>query len=201
MGPHLFSILEMDRDILSSEIINDASTALAERQEAMNAEEKEAETKLLLDFLLRMQQKKQSLVSKLEEEISCLTSDIMEVKRRQSHLHKSGIPFVDQNTLSKLPHDKIYTEGQWKSKKLPSEMYKHEGDVAADGDVAVESLEVQKFGVSDNIQRQEQICAKSARLMSNFDKFEKAYFAMRSKVQNEVSGCHSTQEASSTSRS
>ena len=76
VGPHLFSILEMDRDILSSEIINDASTALAERQEAMNAEEKEAETKLLLDFLLRMQQQKQILVSKLEEEISCLCQSV-----------------------------------------------------------------------------------------------------------------------------
>jgi E3 ubiquitin-protein ligase RFWD2 len=145
-----------NRDILSSEFINDASAALAERQEAMNAEEKEAETRLLLDFLRWLQLRKQSLVNKLEEEISSLTSDIIEVKRRQSLLHKISTPYDEQSSSGKLTHDRHHTE---------------------------------------------QVSVKSARLMSNFDKFEKAYFAMRSKVQNEVSKCHSTQEMGSTSGS
>lgn len=193
------------RDVLLSEILNDAGEALAERQDAMSIEEKEAEAELLLDFLLRMQQQKKALASKLVEEISYLTSDIMEVKRRQSYSQHSCTPLDDQDPSSKITQERASGGGQWNSKALPSrglETHEEDTDFFSQGqgnEIAVDSTDKQSYGPFDTKRRREQICTKSARLMSNFDKFEEAYFAMRWKVQPQVLGSQTTQEASSAS--
>lgn len=191
--------------MLQSEILNDAGEGLAERQDAMNLEEKEAEIELLLDFLLRMQEQKRTIACKLEDEISCLTSDIMEVKRRRSCSQRSCTVIEDQDPSSRITQEGASGRAQWSLKNLMSsgiELHAEDTDFFSQGlgnEVAVDSAEKQSPWGSDTKRKEEQIRSKSARLMSNFDKFEEAYFAMRWSVQPQVQVSQTTQEASSAS--
>ncbi|KAH7423262.1 hypothetical protein KP509_12G047000 [Ceratopteris richardii] len=173
------------RDVVQSEILNDAGEALAERQDAMNIEEKELETELLLDFLLLMEEQKRNLASKLREEISCLTSDIIEVKRRRSCIqHPSATP-EDPDPSSRITHEGSSRGAQ--CNLAPSVKQLHEdAELFSQGqgtEIAVESIEKQSQWGFEMKRKDEQIRSKSARLMSNFDKFEEAYFAMRRNVE------------------
>lgn len=190
------------RDVLQSDILNDAGDALAERQDAMNIEERELEAELLLDFLLRMQEQKRALASKLTEEISCLTSDIMEVKRRRSCSQRSCTNLDDPDPSSRITQEGASGGAQWSSKHLVSSgaQLREDTELFSQGlgtEIAVDSLEKQSCWGSDSKRKEEQIRSKSARLMSNFDKFEEAYFAMRWNVQPGGVTSQGTQEASS----
>eukprot|EP00250_Pteridium_aquilinum_P017524 c23672_g2_i1 orf=848-4168(-) len=190
------------RDVLQSDTLNDVGEALAERQDAMNIEEKEAEAELLLDFLLRMQQQKRTLAGKLTEEISCLTSDIVEVKRRRSCSQLSCTILDDQDPSSKITQEGASGGAQWSSKNLLNGVELHEEDTdffshGQGNEVAADSTEKQSYWGSDTKRKEEQIRSKSARLMSNFDKFEEAYFAMRWNFPSQVLVSQKTQDVSS----
>ncbi|KAI5063029.1 hypothetical protein GOP47_0021576 [Adiantum capillus-veneris] len=190
------------RDVMQSDILNDAGEELAERQVAMNIEEKESEAELLLDFLLRMQEQKSALACKLTEEISCLTSDIMEVKRRRSCSQRSCTTLDDPDPSSKITQEGASGGAQWNAKHLVSSggQLLEDTEVFSQGlgnEVAVDSTEKQSCWGADPKRKEEQIRSKSARLMSNFDKFEEAYFAMRWNVQPTGMASQATQEASS----
>lgn len=66
--------------------------AIAERQAAVQLEEKEAESEVLYEFLLRMQSQKQEIGRKLAHDVSRLSADIQEVERRRLVLQKKRGP-------------------------------------------------------------------------------------------------------------
>jgi WD40 repeat protein len=76
------------REICNSEVLADAGDALAERQTAVQLEEKEAESEVLFEFLLRMQSQKLETARKLSHDVSRLSADIQEVERRRLALKK-----------------------------------------------------------------------------------------------------------------
>lgn len=76
------------REICNSEVLADAGNALAERQAAVQLEEKEAESEVLFEFLLRMQSQKLETARKLSHDFSRLSADIQEVERRRLALKK-----------------------------------------------------------------------------------------------------------------
>lgn len=76
------------REICNSEVLADAGDALAERQAAVHLEEKEAESEVLFEFLLRMQSQKLESTRKLSQDVSRLSTDIQEVERRRLALKK-----------------------------------------------------------------------------------------------------------------
>lgn len=160
-------------EVLQSEILYEAGEALAERQAALNIEEKEAETELLLDFLLRVQQQKEDLISRLRKDLTCLTSDVQEVERRRSFLQRPGIesaPLEDQDMPNKF---------------LGSRLEEEEDAENARQNIDTESKVRGHWGF-DLVRRQEEVRSKCARLMNNSDKLEQVYFSMRRKVQLQV---------------
>ncbi|MCO5577339.1 hypothetical protein L7F22_031168 [Adiantum nelumboides] len=189
------------RDVLQSGILNDAGEALAERQAAMNIEQRESEAVLLLDFLLRMQEQKRALACKLTEEINCLTSDIMEVKRRQTYSQHPCTTLDDPDPSSRITQEGASGGAQWSAKHVVSSI----GRLAEDteffsqghaNEIAVATAERQSFWSADTKQKDDNIRSKSARMMSNIDKFEEAYFAMRWNVQPTGMANQATQETS-----
>ncbi|MCO5577343.1 hypothetical protein L7F22_031172 [Adiantum nelumboides] len=185
------------RDVLQSDILSDAGEGLAERQVAMNIEEKESETELLLEFLMRMQEQKRALACKLTEEISCLTSDVMDVKRRRSCSQHSYTTLDDRAPSSRITQEGASGGAQWSAKQLVSSGEQLLEDTQLANEVAIDSAEKESCWGADTKRKEDKIRSKSARLMSNFDKFEEAYFAMRWNVQPTGLASQATQEASS----
>eukprot|EP01018_Ginkgo_biloba_P024724 Gb_03984 [translate_table: standard] len=82
-------------EVLRSEIVNEAREIIAEGKEVGKLEEEIADTELLLDFLIQVQQQKQETASKLYEAVSKLTSDIEVVLKQQSVLKQKGISSIE----------------------------------------------------------------------------------------------------------
>ncbi|MED6183536.1 hypothetical protein PIB30_038762 [Stylosanthes scabra] len=76
------------REILQSEVINGLNELYSEELSS-NIEQDDAESELLLHFLVSLKEKRQKDASKLVEEIRCLESDIEEVERRHDSLDLS----------------------------------------------------------------------------------------------------------------
>ncbi|XP_024377593.1 protein SPA1-RELATED 4 isoform X1 [Physcomitrium patens] len=151
------------RDIYNCEILSEAGDAIAERQAAVQLEEKEAESEVLLEFLLRMQNQKQENARKLAQDVSRLSADIQEVERRRLALKKKRGPITKgensgqrritgvnlqerKGILGKRPHPEDGIGGREK------------GIACTDG--------------------RGKMLSKSARFMSNFNHLEKVYFSM-----------------------
>lgn len=183
------------REMLQLDILNEGGEALTEKQVAVSIEEKEAEIELLLDFLLRVQQQKKDLVSRLLKEISYLTSDIQEVKRRRSIFQVTGIqnaPLKEQSMPSKITENRDSASELMSEDLLPRRLdtlEKESGESTGqwmNADIAVKTKEREmKWGIN-SLKKQEELQSKRARLMSNFDRLEEVYFSLRSKVPPQI---------------
>ncbi|RDX95342.1 Protein SPA1-RELATED 2, partial [Mucuna pruriens] len=86
------------REILQSEVINGMQEVYCEELSS-SLNQDDAESELLLDFLISLKEKKHMDTNRLAEEIKCLESDIEEVERRHD-LRKSLLPSSLQNDSS-----------------------------------------------------------------------------------------------------
>ncbi|KAJ1405943.1 WD40/YVTN repeat-like-containing domain superfamily [Sesbania bispinosa] len=91
-----FGILR--REILQSEVINGMREVHSEELQS-SLDQDNAESELLLHFLISLEEQKHKDAHKLVEEIRCLESDIEEVERRHN-LRKSLVPSNLQNGSS-----------------------------------------------------------------------------------------------------
>lgn len=139
------------REVYNCEILMEAVDAIAERQAAVQLEEKEAESEVLYEFLLRMQSQKQDTARKLAQDVSRLSADIQEVERRRLALQKKRGPVLK---AEKGGQQRRITE----RKGLLGKRQQPEGEKCTDG--------------------RGKILSKSARFMSNFNHLEKVYFSM-----------------------
>ncbi|TKY60701.1 SPA1-related 2 protein [Spatholobus suberectus] len=85
------------REILQSEVINGMQEVYCEELSSLNQDD--AESELLLHFLISLKEQKHMDANKLAEEIRCLESDIEEVERRHD-FRKSLLPSSLQNDSS-----------------------------------------------------------------------------------------------------
>ncbi|KAL3695159.1 hypothetical protein R1sor_008810 [Riccia sorocarpa] len=183
------------REILQCELLSEAGEALAERQAAVNVEEKAAESELLLDFLLRVQDEKQEAACKLNLDLSRLTSDIEEVERRRSILKQRGMPLripesSDRFRIAGLKEEaylqnSLLANGNWmtgigcEEDRKPPVLGKRARE--DDTSVMLDSKEGIRLQEGPH-KRNGDVSSKSARLMNNFSHLEKVYFSMRWKV-------------------
>ncbi|KAJ1416165.1 WD40/YVTN repeat-like-containing domain superfamily [Sesbania bispinosa] len=86
------------REILQSEVINGLQELYSEELSS-TIDQEDAESELLLHFLISSKEQKQNDASKLVEEIKCLESDIGEVERRHG-FRKSLVSSGLQNDVS-----------------------------------------------------------------------------------------------------
>ncbi|XP_020223296.1 protein SPA1-RELATED 2 isoform X2 [Cajanus cajan] len=83
------------REILQSEVINGMQEVYS-KELSSSLNQDDAESELLLDFLISLKEKQHMEANKLAEKIRCLESDIEEVERRHD-LRKSLLPSSLQN--------------------------------------------------------------------------------------------------------
>lgn len=173
---------------------------MAEREAAVGMEEKELETDLLLEFLMRLQQQKQEIAQKSSTDVRRLMSDIEDVERRRDILRRKGLPAgLPIEHLSKFPNadggrvsgfnrvkmDEVSGSNAWfdsSEEKKPSVLGKR-SRASEDLDSSKADLKMKGIVGSEAVTvRPRELSAKSARLMSNFSQLEKVYFSMRWKV-------------------
>ncbi|KAL5188857.1 Protein SPA1-RELATED 2 [Glycine soja] len=90
--------LHMQGEILQSEVINGMREVYFEEL-SLSLNQDDAESELLLHFLISLEEQKHMDSNKLAEEIRCLESDVKEVERRHD-LRKSLLPSSLQNDSS-----------------------------------------------------------------------------------------------------
>lgn len=94
-----YSLL-LNREILQSEVMNGLQEVYSE-DISSSIDQEDAESEILLHFLISLKEQKQNNASKLVGEIRCLESDIEEVERRHGS-RKSLVPSGLQNEPSCL---------------------------------------------------------------------------------------------------
>lgn len=193
-------------EVLQSEIINEARKVPVKWKNVHLLEEEIADSELLLDFLIQMQQPKKEKAEKLHEAVTCITSDIEVVLNKQSVLKQKGISSFVSSTDEKL------AVGKGKKNNSSSPKYAQTKGIHFDnGSVAnVLSAKTGKtimFG--KQLQHGNQICnmsygkklgklnlqsrargdfiSRSGRVVKNFKELEKLYFSTRSKAKQSVS--------------
>ncbi|XP_058096065.1 protein SUPPRESSOR OF PHYA-105 1-like [Magnolia sinica] len=72
------------REILQSDLICKAQNLSSRDQSSLSVDEEDAESELLLHFLITLREQKQKQIAKLVENIGCLKADIGEVEKRHS---------------------------------------------------------------------------------------------------------------------
>lgn len=135
----------------------EAVDAIAERQAAVQLEEKEAESEVLYEFLLRMQSQKQETARKLAADVSRLSADIQEVERRRLALQKKHGPM---------------SKGERGGQRRSITSQERKGLLGKR-----QHLEDSK-GIVCTDGRGNKMLSKSARFMSNFNHLERVYFSM-----------------------
>ncbi|GLJ31133.1 hypothetical protein SUGI_0623790 [Cryptomeria japonica] len=193
-------------EVLQSEMISEAKEALEERQAAVKLKGKIADTELLLDFLLQLQKQKQERADKLSDVITCLTLDIEEVLRQQLILQHLAFDRNDKSPISKGKNS-IDSSSQLDQISEPS--FTNTGNIpTGKGTMLGKHLRQEskfhrassrrKHGKSDvQIDREEELLSRSARLMKHFKKLEQVYFSTRCKAKQFIG--HSAGKHSSTS--
>ncbi|KAG0570018.1 hypothetical protein KC19_6G133100 [Ceratodon purpureus] len=151
------------REIYNCEILMEAGDAIAERQAAVQLEEKEAESEVLYEFLLRMQSQKQENARKLAHDVSRLSADIQEVERRRLALKKKRGPVSKGENGGQR---RISGSNMQERKGLLGKRQHPEDGIG--------SREKSMAGTDGR----GKILSKSARFMSNFNHLEKVYFSM-----------------------
>lgn len=158
---------------------------LEEHEECIKFAEDIEEQELLLEFLLQVQQRKLAAAGKLQEALSCLSSDIEEVMEQQMVLlNKRGgsFPKLKRDQLSvfdKVDFSSQYFTGKG-STSLGLKINVREGqNPHHTKDWREHADEVQKSETEN--WNQKVIFSKGSRLMKNFKKLESAYLSSRCK--------------------
>lgn len=159
------------REIFDNDILVEAGEAIAERQAAVHLEEKEAESEVLLEFLVRMQNQKQENARKLSQDVTRLSSDIQEVERRRLALKKKRSYAAKVENVA----HRVNTISNISDRKGVLGKRQHHDDGTEGRD---------KFAMcTDGRERVSgKISSKSARFMSNFNHLERVYFSMNWKA-------------------
>jgi hypothetical protein len=152
------------RDVLQSDLLGEATDALAERQAAIDLEEAEAETEVLAEFLQAMAAQKAAAAQQLRTDLQRLTHDIQEVTRRRGAMVPPGED----------------AERRWgggaEGRGIKRKRSKGDGD-EEDEEEDDEEAEVLK---SPQVARREEARrSKRSRVMRNFEHLEQVYFATR----------------------
>jgi len=138
----------------------EAVDAIAERQAAVQLEEKEAESEVLYEFLLRMQSQKQETARKLAHDVARLSADIQEVERRRLALQKK------RGSVSKGE------KGGQRQRITGASMQERKGLLGKRQQPEVENKAMVRTDGRGKV------LSKSARFMTNFNHLEKVYFSM-----------------------
>lgn len=192
-------------EILQSEMISEAKEALEERQAAVKLKAKIADTELLLDFLLQVQKQKQERADKLSDVITCLTRDIEEVVRQQFILQNLAFGRNDKSPISKGRNsidsssqlDQISEPSLTNTSSIPtgkgSMLGKH---LRQECKIHIRASSGRKHGKSDvQMDREEELLSRRARLMKHFKKLEQVYFSTRCEAKQSIgdsAGKHSS---------
>ncbi|XP_024545319.1 protein SPA1-RELATED 4 [Selaginella moellendorffii] len=170
------------REIFQCELFSEAGEALAEREAAVDIEEKEADSALLLEFLLRVQQEKEEAAQKLCRDVQGLSTDIDEVEKRRGVLKHKGL------MVSHAERDRMWSLGGPRDESFGSSS-RHRLDLSlrmeptrVGGDEAGPSEGNDIVSPVAESRRHSEVLSRSARLMRNFSQLEQAYFSMRWKV-------------------
>lgn len=173
------------REIVQSEFINEVQDVLAERQAALNVDEEDAETELLLDFLSCLKKHKQERASRLTQDVSFLMSDIEEVEKRRSFLMCGGPVTIGQRDSVFPSKDYRARDTTNKSQKF---IYEDKESMKSDNNSVDRESSVAETGKGGFHQEEidnksNTFTSKGARLMKNFKHLEQVYFAMRGKIE------------------
>lgn len=193
-------------ELLQSEIINEARKVLVKWKNAHLLEEEIADSELLLDFLILVQQQKQEKAEKLIKAVTCLTSDIEVVLNKQSVLEQKGISSFVFSKEEKLALGKgkksifscpklAQTEGtNFNNSSVVNVLSTKAGKTMMlgkqlqQGNQSRNMSHGKKLGKS-NLQSRARgdFISRSGRVVKNFKELEKVYFSTRSKEKKSVS--------------
>lgn len=183
----LFCFFLFDSEVLQSEFLNQSRNSLEEREAALRLREEIEEQELLLDFLQKLQKRKQDIADSLQDTVAFLSSDINEVLHQQSALGHCV------NFSSDLDKEVCSTTVEDQSDCGSRKRFRPELQ-GVDMEENNRSVEECSRTVPSSELIQESVLSKSSRLMKNFKKLETAYFLTRSKlakqVGNQISSCH-----------
>lgn len=188
------------REIVQSEFINEVQDVLAERQAAVNVDEEDAETELLLDFLLCLQKQKQERACRLAQDVYCLMSDIEEVEKRRSFLMCGGPVTIGQR-------DSIFPSKNHKARDTTNKsqkfIYEDKESMKSDNNSIDRESSVAETGKGgfhqeENPNKSNTFTSKGARLMKNFKHLEQVYFSMRGKIEPSAKDCSNSRSAQKT---
>lgn len=154
------------RDVLQSDLLAEATDALAERQAAIDLEEAEAETEVLSEFLQAMAAQKAAAAAQLRTDLQRLTHDIQEVGRRRAAMAPPG----------EEPEKRWGPGGEAKGakRKRTEEEAGEEDEEDEEEDDGGEVLRSPAVARKAEARR-----SKRSRVMRNFEHLEKVYFATR----------------------
>ncbi|XP_057849274.1 protein SPA1-RELATED 2 isoform X2 [Cryptomeria japonica] len=172
------------KEIIQSEFLNEAQDALTERQAAVRVDEEDAESELLLDFLLSLQKQKEEKARKLAQAVTCLTSDIEEVNKRRSLACSVPVAKIQSDSAISCKNDII---GEMINKSHNC-FYEDEEKLNSDNKLMYQ----QSFrgGTEDegpyleaNPSRSHAMNSKGAKLIKNLKHLEQVYFSVRGKIE------------------
>ena len=166
-------------ELLQSEFLNEPIDDLQNREASLELEEKIEDQELLLEFLYLIRQKKQEAADKLQDTLSFLSLDILEVNEQKSNqekkegccseLGKQDVTASNFHSSGITSEDNCATSGSRKRYRLGAPV-QNMGQCDGDQDDAQKSASSEKQG--SPLQR-------CSRLMKNFKKLESAYFLTR----------------------
>ncbi|KAH9308787.1 hypothetical protein KI387_036698, partial [Taxus chinensis] len=173
------------REIIRSEFLSEAQDALTERQSAVRVDEEDAESELLLDFLLSLEKQKQEKACKLAQDAARLTSDIEEVKKRRPSLIRSG-SVAKMQSISAISSkngiareirnisEKCFDGGEEKLNFIKKLIYQQ----SSRGGPEQDDIHLEAIPSRSHVST-----SKGARLMKNIKHLEQVYFSMRGKIE------------------
>eukprot|EP01018_Ginkgo_biloba_P004341 Gb_02506 [translate_table: standard] len=173
------------REVVQSELLKEDLDAFGERQAAVSVDEEDAESELLLDFLLCLQKQKQERARKLDQDVSCLTSDIQEVERRRSFVVSGGPVTIIQSDIA-LPNKGTVAgdTGTNSQRCVDDDKEKTKLDeILAEKESSVAGAQPRVLHLEEIPSGPHALTSKGARLMENFKHLEQVYFAMRGKIE------------------
>ena len=166
--------------MLHSEFLNEPRDHLEEREAVIKLTEGIEEQEVLLEFLLQVQQRKRVAADKLQEALSCLSSDIGEVMEQQMIFNKKGGSFLELKRDELSVFDKVDSPSKFLARKGSASLglgkrIRQGHDPHPVEDWSEHLDESQKSETRSG----NQVFSKGSRLMKNFKKLESAYFSMR----------------------
>lgn len=193
-------------EVLQSEIINEARKVLAKWKNVDLLEEEIADSELLMDFLIQVQQQKKEKAEKLREGVTCITSDIEVVLNKQSVLKQKGISSFVFSKEEKLAVGKgkknnssspklAQTKGiHFDNGSVVNVLSAKTGKAIMFGEQLQQGNQIRNISYGKNLGKlnlqsraRGDFISRSGRVVKNFKELEKVYFSTRSKAKQSVS--------------